>query len=1035
MVGVGYLAQGYWRTEDRTGNRQIGRRASLLSLKTWKRFPNVLCSSLTPGKFLLTSDCGPSSVRFDERPFRNLPYLHTLLLDHNLLTSQALREEALSGLPRLQVLALGHNHIGQARPLALEENPKVYAVECPAGSYPACLIRADGLKGTSALRSLKLEGNQITRLDAGWLPLDDLKDLESLDLSGNLISQGVKDSRSFWDSVHLRCLDLSRNRLSSAVSQSLSDLSRPADLNLHLNLWICSCQLLDLAAFLSAFMQQPDKTLNNGPRMVCVSAANPAVRAVLELTDANCVRSNHNITVHVEAADSVTPKTYARDLAITAVICFIGGVALTLVVVLVYYQVSRRKKVAKSPNLRETDEGSSTLANHLIHHCDVADKHSRLFLQAHQLLDSQTLPRDGRSGKPGGQFRVLDDENDISFTCADCKANGWHDRMRGVTQVEEEAERKRLRMMIMEEDRRRKLENQKDISGGGVPHKFLSRASAVSSSGQWKDIFSRVAYPAYPDEVKRRQPEVLHCESCNRTYGQSAQTMRQSRIHSHVRHSALFDGFPSQSNQFHSMKNMNSTRQTRNVTFDLESSRRWKKERDSWRKAMKQDQERRVERKHKGKSGRMLKANLKPRRKNKVHPKRNSESKKGKDGRKESEETEGKESSSERLKERRKKGSKASKTEGQIEADDPKAEAASRRAQDASEGGKGETRQDLTDPSHPTITEVASVTGRGPNIPDDGVGLVLGSPHLSSQPPPLPLSNSIHACSFPLQGSAASLLTDSNLSTQGGTLLLNTAAPASTSLVPTGPTSSTDPNMLVNRAVLALGGSADILRRQDSLISAGNSLLLNSTHASLLPSSVFQTPPLHSSQPGGPGPNVAGNSSHTQLLSQSQLDLVCASLDAGWKSDPTPVQGPQAGEGPSHLASGSEQQSLVLPIEAPEIAASSVALTPQNALDNLFKSNVQTEDAGAPSSAAVSASAGGRLGIEGQVLQPGDIPGSPGSSPHSTSSSGGTAAASPLLQQEFLSEEGGSSPRRKLRLVLPEKTSTRAPTALEKKIR
>lgn len=58
--------------------------------------------------------------------------------------------------------------------------------------------------------------------------------------------------------------------------------------------------------------------------MVCVSADNPAVTTVLELTEANCVPSNQNITVQIETRGSVMPRLYARDLAITAVTCFIG---------------------------------------------------------------------------------------------------------------------------------------------------------------------------------------------------------------------------------------------------------------------------------------------------------------------------------------------------------------------------------------------------------------------------------------------------------------------------------------------------------------------------------------------------------------------------------------------------------------------------------------------------------------------------------------------------------------------------------------
>lgn len=82
-------------------------------------------------------------------------------------------------------------------------------------------------------------------------------------------------------------------------------------------------RLVDLN--LASFPPYCSQTLYNGRRMVCVSADNPAVTTVLELTDANCVPSNQNITVRVEPRGGVTPQLYARDLAITAVICFMGG--------------------------------------------------------------------------------------------------------------------------------------------------------------------------------------------------------------------------------------------------------------------------------------------------------------------------------------------------------------------------------------------------------------------------------------------------------------------------------------------------------------------------------------------------------------------------------------------------------------------------------------------------------------------------------------------------------------------------------------
>lgn len=64
---------------------------------------------------------------------------------------------------------------------------------------------------------------------------------------------------SFDGLMSLQILDLSRNRLSSAPAEAFSYLSWLTNLNLDLNSWNCSCQLLELAVFLSTFIQQPDK--------------------------------------------------------------------------------------------------------------------------------------------------------------------------------------------------------------------------------------------------------------------------------------------------------------------------------------------------------------------------------------------------------------------------------------------------------------------------------------------------------------------------------------------------------------------------------------------------------------------------------------------------------------------------------------------------------------------------------------------------------------------------------------------------------
>lgn len=63
-----------------------------------------------------------------------------------------------------------------------------------------CQIEGGWFSGSKALRSLRLEGNLLTTLDSGSLPLNDLNYLESLDLSDNLI-QHLGSNRSVATSV------------------------------------------------------------------------------------------------------------------------------------------------------------------------------------------------------------------------------------------------------------------------------------------------------------------------------------------------------------------------------------------------------------------------------------------------------------------------------------------------------------------------------------------------------------------------------------------------------------------------------------------------------------------------------------------------------------------------------------------------------------------------------------------------------------------------------------------------------------------
>uniref|UniRef100_A0A3P8SQ81 LRRCT domain-containing protein n=1 Tax=Amphiprion percula TaxID=161767 RepID=A0A3P8SQ81_AMPPE len=970
-----------------------------------------------------------------EESFKKLPFLHTLLLDHNLLTSQALQGGALINLTQLEVLALGHNLIS--------------------------MIQAGWFRGIKALRSLKLEGNLLTSLDSGSFPLNDLRELETLDLSDNLIQH--MDKNSFRGLVSLKTLDLSRNRLSSAPVEDFSYLTLLTNLNLDLNSWNCSCQLLDLAAFLSTFMQQPDKTLYNGRRLVCVSADNPAVSTVLELTDANCVPSNQNITVQVETRDSVTPQLYARDLAITAVICFIGGVGLTLLMVLIYHQVSQRKKQKQSQRLKEEEEGNSTTANHL-NHLDTVEGRRDVFLQENK----EAMMLDTRNDV--GQFRSRAEENSGYLRCPNCSTNGSRmnpmrrdNRMNGGMETEEDRERRRVRMM-MEEDRRR-TGFQQGILNRDTPNKFPPRGNMNSSSNPQRETFSQRTenLPPYKTgrdvdnhrtdvEAKSRGFETLHCESCYRTYRPPDQNMRQGRVQPNPRDSAMFDGFPPQhrqndrgrnvSHHLDMMKNAESRRGTRNVTFDLERTLEQGSSRieDKMEGKTSRDREKEKERRHKAQSSRLLKVklNLNPLRKSKVHPKRKNEQrhsersspKKSKEKRRDGKEREEKEGRGKKAK----SGSKSSKTEGSTEDGEEEGrekgktskhkKATSKSEQDSQERTESNVNKqpensqpaDSTDVGAPSAT--TAVTGLAQNLQNVQYQ-AAGITQLPSQHPfSLLAPDRSRTTNLSLLGSAGSQLTGSSLSLQGGNFLLNNNMDSgSNALFPSGPPASVAPGIALSGLSSAPGVTPDSRPAAAGLMSSGYPFLANTVHTNPLQASA-----VHATAPAA---NPAFNP--VQSVSQSQMPPDSSPLGPRLKPDPVPVTPHQL---PTESQPPPTKESLPVQGQDETSAVTPLNLEPVTTVENVSNNNSQTGTGQIPAGSTGSTSAGVVALTEGAEGGASGV-----ASTLSTQSGSSTGAAANLLHQEYLSEEGGSSPRRKLRLVIPEKTSSRPPTALERKIR
>ncbi|XP_055058635.2 uncharacterized protein lrrc53 isoform X2 [Misgurnus anguillicaudatus] len=254
--------------------------------------------------------------------FQKLGFLTTLSLDHNRISSQSLNSSTFIWLHRLETLQLGNNDLRY--------------------------IDGSWFQNSSALKTLQLEGNLLTSLNSSIFTHSDLRNLETLDLSDNLIT--YLDRNTFRGLPRLRSLDLSRNNLRNSPD-AFSYLSWLSVLNLDLNRWSCTCELKELALFLNSYIQGPDKVLYNGQRMVCVNTDNPAVQTVLELTEANCVPPNKNITVEVVAKRNITPQQYVQSVAIAIVFSFLGGIGITLgIIAIVYYKLNKKPKLVQEEN-------------------------------------------------------------------------------------------------------------------------------------------------------------------------------------------------------------------------------------------------------------------------------------------------------------------------------------------------------------------------------------------------------------------------------------------------------------------------------------------------------------------------------------------------------------------------------------------------------------------------------------------------------------------------------------------------------------
>uniref|UniRef100_A0A8C4S3Z9 LRRCT domain-containing protein n=1 Tax=Erpetoichthys calabaricus TaxID=27687 RepID=A0A8C4S3Z9_ERPCA len=231
-------------------------------------------------------------MEIEDNAFQNFNNLRTLLLDNNLIPSSAILDTTFSSLSSLEILHLSNN-----------------ALQSVSGRW---------FKNMTNLTTLQLEGNQIIRLDNNSFADSNLQNLKNLDLSNNLIRFIGKDA--FVGLRQLNHLDLSRNSL-SAMPDAFSYLSWLSFLSLDMNHWNCTCELKELSEFLRSYVKNPNKILYNGKQLICENVKNPAVQTILQLTDANCVAANQNITIIIQRK---THENYVRDIILVAAFCFAG---------------------------------------------------------------------------------------------------------------------------------------------------------------------------------------------------------------------------------------------------------------------------------------------------------------------------------------------------------------------------------------------------------------------------------------------------------------------------------------------------------------------------------------------------------------------------------------------------------------------------------------------------------------------------------------------------------------------------------------
>lgn len=665
------------------------------------------------------------------------------------------------------------------------------------------------------------------------------------------------------------------------------------------------------------------------------------------------------------------------------------------------------------------EEGNSTTANQP----NVSERRGHIHTDTRLPFDPEVMTLDPWTCDPVHQLHSRTDKSDDQFWFSNCctkdhrgirrNLTRWNSRTNAQFDTDEGRERRRVRMMITEQDLRR-LATQQGIL------EFTNKLShSTTSSHPGKEAGARrveaminnreeeYGHMAQRGGCSKRNRE-LYCNSCHGTSRKSEPNSRKGGVRTKIKDPGDFPFQPREidrdliiGNTSDTSKDIRIRRKSRNVMFNLESSRHYKQQNSqSEDERTSRDEERAGKYNSKVQLRRLkVKLNLNPRGKSKVHPKRRTEqghsggsgSKKSGGQRVTGKDTEKKGKSTERHQKRK----KSAKAKGLVEGGEEHKEKNSRQiGQDSKKtptvgpGVPESTAADQCAKEHPDTAQSVDNTNTVDQRPSDPQQPQDGCIQHHTAPAHLPAS----------VGSSTSL--------QGGRFLQNAAFAGRI-------TSSVSPSTAISTSSLAPNGAPGTFNGQEHLLPS----------ASVLPADILQSP--------------SGYASPLLATQSKDFFISTVSSTAFQQSLPPPPGGspfvenlqsdPAREPGPP---SGIDQ----LPSEGA-----------QNRENTLLKPESCTAAAARPSVEAENGDGAGLaeilpLGGVGGSMQTGEAPLLSGHSnttsmPSVASADTDGKAAQVLQQQEYLSEEGGSNLKRKLRLVLPEKTASRPLTALERKIR